>query len=92
MNTCSLLIAVQSLSCVQLFSTLWTVAHHSPLSMGFSRQGYWSGLPVPSPGDLLNPGIEPASLVLPRLAGRSFTTKLPGQPFTYKMSIWEQVG
>ena len=43
-------------SCVQLFVTLWTVAHQAPLFMGFSRQEYWSGLPFPSPGDLLNPG------------------------------------
>ena len=47
---------------VQLFETLWTVALHAPLSMGFSRQEYWSGLPVPSPGDLPHPGMEPASL------------------------------
>ena len=47
---------------VQLFATPWTVAHQAPLSMGFSRQDYWSGLPCPSPGDLPGPGIEPASL------------------------------
>ena len=40
---------------------VWTIAHQAPLSMGFTRQGYWSGLPFPSPGDLPNPGIEPAS-------------------------------
>ena len=44
--------------------TLWTVACQAPQSMGFSRQGYWSGLPFPSPGDLPNPGIEPASPAL----------------------------
>ena len=49
-------------SLVWLFETPWTVAHQTPLSMGFPRQEYWSGLPFPSPGDLLNPGIEPASL------------------------------
>ena len=49
---------VKLLSCVQLSAALWTVAHHS-LSMGFSRQAYWSGLPFPTPGDLLDPGIEP---------------------------------
>ena len=49
------------LSCIQLFGTLWTVARQTPLSMGFSRQEYWSGLPFPSPGDLPNPGIEPES-------------------------------
>ena len=49
------------LSCVQLFVTPWTVAHQAPLSMGFSRQEYWSGLPFPSPGDLPDPGIKPTS-------------------------------
>ena len=44
---------------VRLFSTSWTVAHQTPLSMGFSRQEYWSGLPCPPTGDLLDPGIEP---------------------------------
>ena len=43
--------------------TLWTVAHQAPLSMGFSRQKYWSGLPCSPPGDLPDPGIEPASLM-----------------------------
>ena len=52
---------VKSLSCVQLFATPWTVAYQAPLSMGFSRQEYWSGLPFPSPGDLPNPGMEPES-------------------------------
>ena len=46
---------------VQLFAMLWTVAHQAPLSMGFSRREHWSGLPCPSPGDLLDPGIEPVS-------------------------------
>ena len=62
------------LSCVQLFATLWTVAHQAPLSMGFSRQEYWSGLPCPPPGDLPDPEIEPMSLTSPALAGRFFTT------------------
>ena len=48
---------------VRLFMTLWTVAHQAPLTMGFSRQEYWSGLPYPPPGDLPNPGMEPASHV-----------------------------
>ena len=56
--------SVQSLSCVRLFATLWTVAYQSPLSMGFSRQQYWSGLPFPSPGDLPDPGIERRSPAL----------------------------
>ena len=55
---------VKLLSRVQLFVTPWTVAYQAPLSMGFSRQEYWSGLPLPSPGDLPNPGIEPRSYTL----------------------------
>ena len=54
----------QSLSHVLLFATPWTVAHQAPLSMGFFRQEYWSGLPFPPPGDLSDPGIEPRSPVL----------------------------
>ena len=55
---------VKSLSRVWLFVTPWTVAYHAPLSMGFSRQEYWSGLPFPSSEDLPNPGIEPGSPAL----------------------------
>ena len=55
---------MKSLSRVQLFATPWTVAYQDPQSMGFSRQEYWSGLPLPSPGDLPNPGIEPRSPAL----------------------------
>ena len=51
-------------NCVRFFATLWTVARQAPLSVGFSRQEYWRGLPFPSPGDLANPGIEPRSPVL----------------------------
>ena len=58
----------------------WTVAYQAPLSMEFSRQEYWSGLPYPTPGDLPNPGIEPESFVSPALAGRIFTLQLPGKP------------
>ena len=54
----------QPLSRVQLFTTLWTVAHQAPLSMGFSRQEYWSGLSFPTSGDLPNPGIKPKSSTL----------------------------
>ena len=61
-------------SCVQLFGTLWTVACEAPLSMGFSRQEYWSGVPFPSLGDFLDPGIEPTSLISPALGGGFFTT------------------
>ena len=56
--------------------TPWTIARQAPLSMGFSRQEYWSGLPFPSLGDLLDPWIEPAS---PVLAGRIFTTEPLGK-------------
>ena len=60
---------------VRLFATLWTVAHQAPLSMAFSRQEYWSGLPCPPPpGDHPHPRIEPASLTSPALAGGFFTT------------------
>ena len=55
---------------VRLFGTPWTVAHQVPQSMGFSRQGYWSGLPCPPPWDLPNPGVEPMSLLSPALASR----------------------
>ena len=58
---------------VRLFVISWTVAFQAPLSMGFSRQEYWSGLPCP-PGDLPDPGTEPTSLMSPALAGRFFTT------------------
>ena len=65
------------LSCfsrVWLFATPWAIARQTPLSMGFSRQEYWSGLPCPPPGDLLDPGIKPTSLLSPALAGGFFTT------------------
>ena len=52
---------VKLLSRIQLFATPWTVAYQAPLSVEFSRQEYWSGLPYPSPGDLRDPGIEPMS-------------------------------
>ena len=55
---------MKSLSCVRLFEIPWIVACQTPLSMGFSRQEYWSGLSLPSPGDLPNPGIEPGSPAL----------------------------
>ena len=62
------------LSYVQLFATLWIVAHQIPLSMGFSKQEYWNGLLCPPQQDLPNPGIEPLSLTSPALAGGFFTT------------------
>ena len=57
---------------VQLFVTLWAVAHQDALSMGFFRQEYWGGLPLHPPGNLREPGIEPASLMSPALAGGYF--------------------
>ena len=68
---------VKLLSRVQLFATPWTVAHQAPLSVGFSRQEYWSRLPCPSPGDLPNPGIEPRS---PTLQVDSLSSEPPGKP------------
>ena len=61
-------------SCVQLFATLWTVARQAPLSMGLSRQEYWTGWSCPPPEDLLYSGIETASCMSPALAGGFFTT------------------
>ena len=68
------------LSHVQLFVTPRTVAHQAPSSKEFSRQEYWNGLPLPTSGDLPNPGIEPTSLVSTALARGFFTTELPGKP------------
>ena len=66
---------VKSLSHIQLFVTPWTVAYQAPLSVGFSRQEYWSELPFPSPGDLPNPGIEPGS---PTLQADALPSEPPG--------------
>ena len=63
-------------SCVQLFAVPWSVTHQAPLSMGFSRQECWNGLPCPPPGALPNPGIEPKSLMSPELAGGFLTTSI----------------
>ena len=68
---------LKSLSRVRLFATPWTVAHQAPLSMGFSRQEYWSGLPFPSPGDFLDPGINPGT---PALQVDSLPSEPPGKP------------
>ena len=64
---------MKSLSRIRLFATPWTVAYQAPLSVGFSRQQYWSGLPFPSPVDLPKPGIEPGSPALQ-------TDALPSEP------------
>ena len=64
---------------IRFCASLWTVACQAPLSMGFSRQEYWSGLPCPPPGDLPNSGIKPASLMSPALVGGLFTTSTTGK-------------
>ena len=73
-------------------ATPWATALQAPLSMEFSRQEYWSGLPFPTPGILPDPGIERTSLVSPALAGRLFTVASPGKPPTVKwdnkISLW----
>ena len=61
-------------------ATLWTVARQAPLSMGFSRQEYWSVLPCPPPGDLLHTGIKPQSPASPALQADSLPTEPPGKP------------
>ena len=83
------------LSHVQLCATPWTVARQVPLSMGFSRQEYWSGLSFLTPGYLPDPGVEPSSLMSPALAGGLFTTSAiqeapPGWMATCKLlsSLW----
>ena len=76
---CSLL----QVMCVPLFVNPWTIARQLPLSMEFSRQEYWSGLPFPTPGDLPDPRIKPTS---PALAGRFFTTEPLGSPVTNTLS------
>ena len=65
---------VLSFSHVQLSATLWTVAHQTPLFMGFTKQKHWSEFPCPPPEDLPNPGIEPVFLMSPALAGGFFTS------------------
>ena len=74
----------QLLSCVQLFATPWTVARQASLSMGFSRQETWSGLPFPSPGDLPDPGIDPES---PAFQADALTSEPPGNSHLKKICI-----
>ena len=77
-------VKVKSLSRVQLFATPWTVAYQPPLSMGFSRQEYCSGLPIPSPGDLPDPGIEPGS---PALRADALPSEPPGKPIVARRIV-----
>ena len=72
-------VKVKSLGGVLLFVTPWTVAHQAPLSMGFSRHQYWSGLPSPSPGDLPDPGITPRSSSL-QAEALALPSEPPGKP------------
>ena len=86
---------------IRLFVTPWTVARRAPLSMGFSRQAYWSGWPFPSPGDLPDPGIEPAAPELqadslplshqgnPRLFIESSYSHIPSPLPPQQSSVWE---
>ena len=76
-------VCAQSLSCVRLFATPWTVAHQAPLSMEFSTQEYWSGLSLPSPGAIPNPGIEPWS---PALQADSLPSEPPWKPDPLKLA------
>ena len=73
---------VKSLSRVQLFATPWTVAYQAPPSMGFSRQEYWSGVPLPSPRDLPDPGVEPGS---PALYADALLSEPPGKFVNLKL-------
>ena len=78
----------KSFSRVRLFATPWTVARLAPLSMGFSRQEYWSGLPCPPPGDLLKPGIQLTSPAAPALQVDSLPLSHQGSPsFHHKVNL-----
>ena len=84
MDTITIFFFLKSLSHVRLFATLWTVAYQAPLSMRFSRQEYWSGLPFPSPGDLPDPEIEPGSSAL---ESDALTSEPPGKPTIYLQKL-----
>ena len=77
-------VKVKSLSCVWLFTTPWTIAYQAPQSMGFSRQEYWSTLPLPSPGDLPNPGIEPE---FPELQAYALPSEPQRKPLVWKSMV-----
>ena len=76
------MIVLTHFSYVQLLVTPWTVACQAPLSMGFSRQEYWSGLLFPTPGDLPDPGTNSIFLMSPALAGEFFTTNATWESLT----------
>ena len=77
------------LSHMRLFATPWTVARQAPLSMGFPRQEYWSGLPFLPPEDLMDTGIKSMSPAASALAGRFFTTEPPGKPLSKYIYIFK---
>ena len=78
------------ISRVRLFATIWTVAYQAPLSKGFFRQEYWSGLPCLSPGDLPGPGIEPMSLMSPTLTDGFFTTSATREVHSFMYSTFNR--
>ena len=78
---------MHGLGCAPLFVVLWTVAHQTPLSMGFSRQEYSTGLPCPPPGDLPDPGIKLVSLMSPALAGGFFITSATWQAIVHQFQF-----
>ena len=85
-----LLLLLSRFSRVQFCVTLWTVARQTPMSTGFSRQDYWSGLPHPPPGNLSYPGIKPTSLCLLRHQVGFLPLVLPGKPyFSHYFFAWE---
>ena len=77
----------ESVSCLVMSDSMipWTVACQAPLSVEFSKQEYWSGLPFPSPGELPDPGIKPA---VTALAGGFFTIEPPGRPRLFQMVLF----
>ena len=83
-GTLSLKVKVKSLSRIRLFATPWTLANQAPLSMEFSRQAYWSRVPLPSPGDLPNPGIESRS---PTLQADALPSEPPGKPLALSLLL-----
>ena len=88
----SMLRYARVLSWVQLFATPWTVAHKSPLSMGFFRQEYWGRLPLPPPGDIPDPGIKHLSLNSPALAGGFFTTSATWEDLSWYEVLFTLAG
>jgi len=80
-------VVVPLLSRAQLFATLWTVAFRTPLSKGFSRQEYWSGLPCPPPGDLPDRRVKPVPLLSPVLQADSLPTEPLGKPTTKSLLL-----